>query len=79
MSRLKSLRIRTIVSAGLALAALIAGAILPNGLLVLIGVFGLMTTLRFTQLDRWRDNEQTEMYLPTYKKEWEDKKDDRDR
>ena len=70
------MRIRTLVIGGIALALIIAGAILKSGMLIICGVLGVVTTLRFTQLDRWEDPNQTEMYLPLYreKKEEEDKK-----
>ncbi|MHB1356429.1 MAG: hypothetical protein ACYCZF_10690 [Anaerolineae bacterium] len=65
---------RFLVSGGIALAIIIAGAVLQSGLLILSGVLGELTILRFARMDRWKDNEQIEMYIPTYKKEWEDKK-----
>ena len=68
------MRTRLFVVGGIALALIIAGAIFRSGILVLCGVLGLVTMLRFSQVDRWKDPEQREMYLPTYKKEWEDKK-----
>ncbi len=70
------MRKRMIVVGSIALALAIAGLILPSAILVLCGVLGLAITLQFTQLDRWKDSEQREMYLPTYKKEWE--KENRD-
>ena len=66
----KRLRVRYIIFGGIGLAAIIAGFILGNTIIVLFGLFGLLTTLRFTQLDRWKDPEQRETYLPTYNKEW---------
>ena len=68
------MRTRLLVVGGIALALVIAGAILRSGILVLCGVLGLATMLQFTQVDRYQDPEQQELYLPTYKKEWEDKK-----
>lgn len=68
------MRARFLLVGGIALVLIIAGAILRSGILVLCGVLGLLTVLRFTQLDRWKDAEQKELYIPTYKKEWEDKK-----
>ena len=68
------MRTRLLVVGGIALALIIAAIILQNALLGLLGALGLAVTLQFTQLDRWKDPEQREMYLPTYKKEWEDKK-----
>lgn len=67
---------RFFVAGGIALALIIAGAILRSGMLIICGVLGVVTTLRFTQLDRWEDPNQTEMYIPTYreKKEEEDKR-----
>ncbi|MHB1356176.1 MAG: hypothetical protein ACYCZF_09405 [Anaerolineae bacterium] len=67
------MRKRMFVVGGIGLAMTIAGIILKSGTLIICGVLGLLTTLRFTQLDRWEDPNQTEMYIPTYKKEWEDK------
>jgi hypothetical protein len=74
MMKKKPMRIRMYVSLGIALAMIIAALILRNALLGILGALGLAVTLQFTQLDRWRDPEQREMYLPTYKKEWEGKK-----
>jgi hypothetical protein len=68
------MHVRLLFVVGIPLAITIGGFMLRNDLVGLIGVLGLVTALRFTQLDRWHDREQTEMYLPTYKKEWEDKK-----
>ena len=68
------MRTRMFVVGGIALALIIAGVILPSGILVLCGVLGLAIMLQFTQLDRYKDPEQRELYMPTYKKEWEDKK-----
>ena len=68
------MRTRLLVVGGIALALIIAGAILRSGMLILCGVLGLATTLQFTQVDRYQDPKQQELYLPTYKKEWEDKK-----
>ena len=68
------MRTRMFVVGGIALALIIAGAILRSGILVLCGVLGLATMLQFTHVDRYQDPEQRELYLPTYKKEWEDKK-----
>lgn len=68
------MRIRIIVVGGIAVALIIAGVIIPSGILVLCGVLGLAVMLQFTQLDRYKDPEQRELYMPTYKKEWEDKK-----
>ena len=65
---------RFLVVGGIALALIIAALVLHNALLGLLGVLGLATTLKFTQLDRWQDSEQREMYLPTYHKWWEDNK-----
>ncbi|MHB1356177.1 MAG: hypothetical protein ACYCZF_09410 [Anaerolineae bacterium] len=67
------MRTRMFVVGGIALALVIAGVILPSGILVLCGVLGLAIMLQFTQLDRYKDPEQRELYIPTYKKEWEDK------
>ena len=68
------MRTRLLVVGGIALALIIAGAILRSGILVLCGVLGLATMLQFTQVDRYHDSKQQDLYLPTYKKEWEDKK-----
>ena len=68
------MRKRMFVVGGIALALIIAGIILRSGMLILCGVLGLATTLQFTQVDRYHDSQQQDLYLPTYKKEWEDKK-----
>lgn len=70
------MRKRTLVIGGIALALIIAGVLLRSGMLIICGILGVVTTLRFTQLDRWEDPNQTEMYIPTYREreEKEDKK-----
>jgi hypothetical protein len=68
------MRTRMFVVGGIALALIIAGIILSSALLVICGVLGLAVTLKFTLVDRFSDAKQQDLYLPTYKKEWEDKK-----
>ncbi|MHB1356174.1 MAG: hypothetical protein ACYCZF_09395 [Anaerolineae bacterium] len=69
------MRKRMFIVGGIGLAMTIAGIILKSGMLIICGVLGLLTTLRFTQLDRWEDPNQTEMYIPMYR----DKKDEEDK
>jgi hypothetical protein len=59
---------------GIPLAMIVGGLVLHSSFLSWLGVLGVLTSLGFTQLNRWKDPEQTEMYTPTYKKEWGDKK-----
>jgi hypothetical protein len=69
------MRTRVLVVISIGLVLIIAGAILRSSILIIVGVlWAVMSLLRFTQLDRWKDPEQREMYLQTYKKEWEEKK-----
>jgi hypothetical protein len=55
------------------LGLIVSGFLLKNALPVIIGLFSVIFALQFTQLARWKDPEQRELYLPTYKKEWEGK------
>ncbi|MHB9034878.1 MAG: hypothetical protein ACYC6L_17750 [Anaerolineae bacterium] len=66
------MKARRILLGAITVAMIIAGIVIKSGVLIWIGLFGLLPTLFFTQLDRWHDRDQTELYLPTYKKEWED-------
>lgn len=59
---------------GIPLAMIFGGLVLHSSFLSLLGVLGVLTSLGFTQLNRYQDPEQRELYLQTYKKEWEDKK-----